>query len=348
MEKQKTVGIFTGKVPGMNPWDPEIIHSGISGSEEAVIYLSQQLVELGFKVLVFGDPPLKSPHSSEDANPRFVSVDQNIQLSDHLDIAIAWRMPGIGKWLRSVAKKIYLWPHDTLNTPVPSETILEFDGVLWLSEWQRRQWASVSPDFSKFKLIFGNGINPSQFTPVQERRNPYSCIYGSCWNRGLEILLSLWPSIKEAEPRATLDIYYGTKLFAPSFPEKAAKMRKQIDSLQDVHEHGQVGHEELNKAYGSSSFWLYPCTWPETFCISALRAQFAGAIPVVREQCALKETVRHGYKCTSLKEYLPTVLMAFKQAETISLENRQKMGQFILEEWTWQKVASKWKDFFEQ
>lgn len=77
-------------------------------------------------------------------------------------------------------------------------------------------------------------------------------------------------------------------------------MRKQMTPLQDVREHGQVGHEDLNRAYENSSFWLYPCTWPKTFCITALRAQFVGAMPVIHEQYALAEIVRHGYKCTSI------------------------------------------------
>ncbi len=346
MKYQKTIGIFAGKVKGLNPWDPDTIKSGISGSEEAVIYISQQLAELGFRVLVFGNPPIHSQYTNPDANPCFLSCETPITLSNPLDIAIAWRMPGIANYLKSMAAKIYLWPHDTLTSPVPLDQIDGFDDVLWLSKWQRKQWISVSPSFSKFTNIFGNGIQPEQFRPVQERTNPYSCIYGSCWNRGLEILLDLWPHIKQRQPRATLDLYYGCKLFAPDYPEKAAKLRKQIVRLQDVHDHGQVGHEELNRAYEKASFWTYPCTWPETFCITALRAQAAGAVPVIHEQCALAETVKHGFKCTNVNDYLSTLLGAFQKAERISVDDRRQMGKFVLEEFTWKTVAIKWMEVF--
>ncbi len=347
MNKQKTIGIFTFKYPGVNPWDPRDIQSGIGGSEEAVIYLAQELAELGYRVWVFGNPPADSPHALPEANPRYFDLNENISLKQPLDIGIAWRMPAIAAQLRSYAKKIYLWPHDTLTSPVTKQQIHDFDDVLWLSRWQRKQWVSVSPGFAKFTKIFGNAVNPEQFSPIQPRTNPYSCIYSSSWDRGLEILLDIWPYIKEQQPRATLDIYYGHKLFSISHPQKAGKMLKQIAALPDVHEHGQVGHEELNRAYGKASFWTYPCIMPETFCITALRAQLSGAIPVIREGTALVKTVRHGYRCTKVKEYSSLLLKAFDDAESITLEDRIKTGEFVLSEFTWKIIASQWKELFE-
>src|SRR5579872_4455625 len=68
-----TIGIFTCKVGG--PWDPESIRSGITGSEEAVIYISQKLADLGYQVEVLGSPPKDSPHSRKEANPRYIDID---------------------------------------------------------------------------------------------------------------------------------------------------------------------------------------------------------------------------------------------------------------------------------
>jgi len=106
-----------------------------------------------------------------------------------------------------------------------------------------------------------------------------------------------------------------------------------------VKEHGQIGHEELNRAYESASLWTYPCIAPETFCITALRAQMAGAIPVIIEGSALKETVLHGYKCVNQVEYLPLLFKAMREAETVTSEERKKMGEFILKDYTWEKLA---------
>ena len=126
-------------------------------------------------------------------------------------------------------------------------------------------------------------------------------------------------------------------------------MRAQITELQTlgVFEHGLVSHEELNRAYEKASFWTYPCIAPETFCITALRAQLAGAIPVIINGTALEETVRAGYRCTNSQEYLELIIKAMQNAEEISLASRKSMGQFILTDYTWKAIAEKWIQLFE-
>ena len=91
MEKiKKQIGIFTAKVTGIKSWDPESIHTGITGSEEAVIYIAKELSDLGYRVIVFGNPPKNSIHSKPQANPRYVDTCD----CDYpeLDIAISWRL----------------------------------------------------------------------------------------------------------------------------------------------------------------------------------------------------------------------------------------------------------------
>ncbi len=288
-DRKKTIGIFTVKRSDVKPWDPDSIKSGIAGSEEAVIYISQHLVDLGYDVIIFGDPPLHSQHSSLSANPRYVDV--NFDDYPRLDIAISWRMYALAGDLKKIANKVYLWPHDMCSNILSKEEIKAFDGVLWLSEWQKTNWTTINPGLKKFTTTFGNGINPSQFSSIIERENPFSCIYASNYARGLDLLLSIWPEVKRDFPKATLDIYYGWEGFGILSEEKANNLRYSINNLSelDVSEKGKVGHEELNCAYSKASFWTYPCTNIEVFCISALRAQFSGAVPVIIRGSALSE-----------------------------------------------------------
>jgi glycosyltransferase involved in cell wall biosynthesis len=349
-EPSQTIAIVTGKIRGAKPWDPDSIHSGITGSEEAVIYISQKLAKLGHQVIVFADIPQNSRHSLEGANPRF--VDFSFNDGEIYDVAVAWRLPQIAKFLKTRAREIYFWPHDLCFSWIPESDILGFDDVLWISRSQREQWISINPAFNRFSHIYGNGINPEQFGTIQKRSNPYSCIYASSYDRGLEVLLNIWPKVKKQYPRAVLDIYYGWPgSTSPSWtPAKEGKLRAALATLAflDVREHGLVNHETLAKAYESASFWTYPCTaLPlETFCISALKAQFAGAVPVVIKGSALNETVPHGYFCLEEKDYLSVLLEAMGEAEKISEENREKQRAFILEKYTWEKIALQWSRRF--
>lgn len=349
---RETIAIFTGKITGAKPWDPDSIKSGITGSEEAVIYVSQKLAHLGYRVVVYADIPPDSPHAKAHCNPRF--IDLTADNGALFDIAIAWRMPTVANILKTRARKVYFWPHDLCTTSFLATEIEGFDDILWLSESQRQQWVSLNPSFAKFTKIFGNGINPEQFKEIEERANPYSCIYGSSYERGLEVLLDIWPAVKREFPQATLDIYYGWQSLAlrPISPLMEGRLRSQVASYAflGVKEHGLVSHEELTRAYERASFWTYPCTElvVETFCISALRAQFAGAIPVVIQGSALKETVPHGYSCLRREDYLNTLLQAMRKAETISLQERKKQREFILQKYTWEAIAGQWSKLFRE
>jgi glycosyltransferase involved in cell wall biosynthesis len=343
---KQTIGIFTYRHPLAARWDPDSIRSGITGSEEAVIYISKELASLGYQVTVFGSPPPSSVHSLPEANPRFIS--QTILPATKLDIGISWRMPELAAHFRNFAKTVYLWPHDVCISPLAQEQIEGFDDVLWISKWQRLQWISVNPRFSKFTKIFGNGICPEQFGPIKNKKNPYSCIYSSNYGRGLEILVEIWPAIKQTFPQATLDVYYGWQHWGALSKEKELYLRKTLPLLEGVCEHGLVGHEELNKAYENTSLWTYPCIMPEVFCITALRAQLSGTIPVVIKHSALHETVRHGHLCAQPEDYLFTLVKAMQSAQDISLSDREKMGEFVLKEFTWHEIAMRWKQLFEQ
>ncbi len=342
LRAEKSIGIFTFS---QKPWDPGSIQSGITGSEEAVIYISQELAKLGYRVTVLGYPPAGSIHSLESANPRYVVGSHDTQ---YFDIAISWRTPTNALELKKRASKVYFWPHDSCFKTVSQELIDGYDDVLWLSQWQREQWSRTNPGFAKFTHIYGNGINPAQFQEVQQRTNPYACIYGSNYAWGLEHLLDIWPTVHEHYPKATLDIYYGWQHWGFLSKEQERKMRSQIAmySVLGVTEHGLVGHEELNRAYAKASFWTYPCRVSETFCITALRAQTAGCIPVIVDGSALKETVKHGFRCDSQSTYLETLLHAMSMAEQISLEERKQLSARILNEYTWHDTARKWHEQF--
>ena len=343
----QSIGICTSKIV-YGVWDPDKTKTGLTGSEEAVVYVSEKLAQLGYEVHVFADVPPDSPYAEANKNPRYIPID-NLQLTPH-DILISWRMPTIGPMLRPFAKKLFFWPHDLCSQKLSQQEIDAFDDVLWLSHSQRAQWCAVNPGFAKFTTIIGNGINPEQFHAIEEKQNPYSCIYASSYDRGLQVLLNIWPAVKKQFPKATLDIYYGWQSWGHLSPPDEARVRAQLKSLHflGVTEHGLVGHNELHRAYEKASLWTYPCILlpVETFCISALKAQYAGAVPVIIDGSALKETVRCGTRCTKPEEYLSLLLDTMRTIETVSVAERTKQREFIQQEYTWEVIAKKWQQLF--
>jgi glycosyltransferase involved in cell wall biosynthesis len=55
--------------------------------------------------------------------------------------------------------------------------------------------------------------------------------------------------------------------------------------------HGWVSKKILREAWKKSEYWLYPCIFEETFCLTALEAASSKTCVISNDLAALKETV---------------------------------------------------------
>lgn len=129
----------------------------------------------------------------------------------------------------------------------------------------------------------------------------YKLFYGSSYDRGLDILLNLWPRIIKRFPLATLDIAYGWDLFIAGYrdnPERMDWMNRmnKLMKQKGITHHGRVGRDKLQKIRKQCGVWVYPTYFQEINCITALEAQSDGLVPVTMNSYALKETVASGIK----------------------------------------------------
>jgi protein O-GlcNAc transferase len=93
--------------------------------------------------------------------------------------------------------------------------------------------------------------------------------------------------IKTSDP--TLHVYYGLRqsviksLEGSMGMKKASLWQSEVLTLlqqQGVVYHGSVNHNELSYALSNAGFILYPTRYPETRCITIMRAMALGAIPI--------------------------------------------------------------------
>jgi len=152
--------------------------------------------------------------------------------------------------------------------------------------------------------------------------------YFSSYDRGLECLLKMWPEVLKQLPEATLDIYYGWDTFDKVHAKNPEQMRwrfkitQLINSLDNVTENGRVSHKELAVVMKEIKVWAYPTEFTEIHCITALKAQEAGCIPVTTGCYALEETVQdntYTVKCEDIytnvdkqREYVDNLVKALK------------------------------------
>ncbi len=350
--KNKVV-IYCG--PTFETWGPNTLKSkGLGGSEEAVVYLSRELAKLGLVVDVYCS--IDQPGVYDGVN--FIDIwkyDDQIPC----DYFVAWRNSEYADYAPKSAKK-YVWLHDVQKDEYWNpKRIKEVDKIMVLSKWHRENLPDIKDD--KFFLT-RNGIVKSDFSLAGHiPRDPYKCVYASSPDRGLDTLLELWPEIHKKVEDAHLHVFYG---FSPTYDKlhanndrmiefKEATLKK-LEELKDkgVVYHGKVSHPVLHEHFMSAGLWLYPTNFTEISCITAMKAQVAGMIPICPTLAALDETVQHGYKInfnmmdTRARQAFTNMTVDLLKDHDKQEKKRKEMMKWAVDYFDWARVAKEWKEMF--
>ena len=344
---QPRVVIYCG--PGLERWSPlQIETTGLGGSETGAVKLAEQFAKRGLTVVVYAEwegfcnGVIYRPASEFRVQAPFFGQWP------------AWLMIGsrVPSAALGAAQHRWLWLHDTDCRDELTEEIAEaLDRVVVLSEWHKAHVLERYPFLSAEKLlVIGDGLI-EEFLPKLERPKRHSFIYSSSPDRGLDVLLGWWPSIREMWPDAELSVYYGWENFdrmAQRFPQMVPFKRKIMAILDQpgVTVHGRIGQRELYQRMAETQFWLYPsiqmdgADWHETYCITALEAQGCGVIPLTRPVGALSERVA-GLGLVDSRD-VGRFLTRLRELD----KGDAKRGQRVLElrRQTWGAVARQWWD----
>jgi tetratricopeptide (TPR) repeat protein len=371
---KKSIAIYCGNGP-LGIWGPWSLEKGIGGSEEAVIRLSNELAREGWEVTVYATPGEKAglfhydwshvPDGLPSKMPdhEFIDWKQYWEFNpdDEFDVVVAWRMPSFFD-NEIKARKQYLWLHDVMEKEeFTDERLKRIDKVIVLSKYHE----SLFPMLPKEKVFLSaNGITASDFDGISEHRDTQRIIYMSSHIRGLALLYDIWPEVKRAVPDAKLDIYYGWESYVSmnhnnpgNQPGGMAWMRMMqtwVKDLDGVTDHGKIGQQEIVEEIQKSGVWAYPCPFPEIYCITAIKAQAGGAVPVSSDFAALDETVQFGKKIhmsqkdedtpvgnwdkKEVEEYKEALIDALKHPEQF---DRTKMIKWAKSQ-SWESVAKSW------
>lgn len=184
-------------------------------------------------------------------------------------------------------------------------------------------------------------------------RNNKLIIYTSSYDRGLEHLLKIFPEVKAAEPTAELHIFYGWDLFTRFYRDNPASMawKAKMDEMMKadgITHHGRVPQTAMKEWIEKAGIWAYPTHFGEISCISAMKAQAWGAIPVVVNYAALETTVAFGKKIDG-DIYEKETQDMFKEALIEALKDdkwqdaiRPEMMKWARNQFAWEKVAQQW------
>lgn len=288
--------IYTGG--GWETWHPrDITERGLGGSETAAVRLAEALSDLDFSVTIYGEV--------EEGMYRQIELRHHSVFDpmEQRDLMIISRSPQIFD-RKHRAKKAHLWMHDTDYGPgaLSPERLDKIDKVLVLSKWHADHVALMYGAECNAKIqVIGNGINPDFFPPdLIPSDRPRRAIYSSSPDRGLDLMLTLWPKVRERVPDAELvycyaDVYNKVADVDP----KIAAFRGRCRSLADqpgVVNLGSLPQDKLAAAMAMCRVWLAPSyntvhnvPFNETFCIGAVESAAAGCHRIMSNWGALPE-----------------------------------------------------------
>jgi glycosyltransferase involved in cell wall biosynthesis len=351
-----SIVFWTG--PSIEPWDPTTPNAtGIGGSETACIEMARELHRRGHKVTVYGE--------CQGAEGNYDGVEyidwHNCKQGVDCDVFISSRRPEIMEHVDGVRAKVkLLWVHDIHVGPAIPQMerwLYRFDRILCLSEWHKQFFCDAYRWLDPGKVVVTrNGIDPGRFAGEAAKTNRLH--WSSSPNRGLDVLLYLFPEIRKRVPDVELHIYYGFEVW-----QAFANMRRDQNELgiineykrridtavQDggVHFHGRVSQKTLADALMRSKAWAYPTSFTETSCITAMEAQAAGCVPVCPPLAALGETVRHGvFVDQGNSERFIDEVCRLLTDETYRRPIADAGRKYALENLTWRGLAADWEAMF--
>jgi glycosyltransferase involved in cell wall biosynthesis len=114
----------------------------------------------------------------------------------------------------------------------------------------------------------------------------------------------------------------------------------------------RLPQDKLKEVMETCGIWSYPTHFGEISCISAMKAQCYGAIPVVVNYAALQTTVQYGVKVDGdiydkeTQEEYKKQLIALLKDDNRQEEIREPMIKWAKDTFSWSKVASDWTKEF--
>jgi len=281
---------------GWEPWTGSDIETkGLGGSETWIIEMARWISRIGkYHVVVFCKT--NKPQFYEDVgyNPiemfhEFIST----TIVEHCIISRYTEYVPVA--IHGHAQNIGIIFHDNLSPELIIPIHPKIKNIWGLTEWHAKQIKQIFPQFENIISYINYGIDSSKFHETKKIPNKF--IYSSFPNRGLLILLKMWPKIVKEYPDATLHIY--CNLEQEWVNSVSPEMMKEIKTLLKINKkginlHGWISKKELAESWNTAEYFLYPCIFEETFCLTALEAAMSKTFVITNGLAALEETAKHG------------------------------------------------------
>jgi hypothetical protein len=359
---EKPLFIFVAN-GGFSSWCGSTLEkSGIGGSETYIIEMARYIQKNGvFNTVVFCNTPDKQDEIFE--NTLYTHLDNYCKFISKTQIntcLVSRYSEYLPVTFEGLVENVYLVVHDLSPSGIVIPMNNKLKNIFCLTEWHASYFSKIFPQLKSITVPFYHG--QSFDTNLKQEKIPFKFIYSSFPNRGLLHLLEIWPEIYTKEPKSTLHIYCNLdqEWVNKVEPEKIIKIKVLLNLYNTrkynlgIYSHGWVNKNVLQESWKTSDFWVYPCTFEETFCLTALECAISKTLAITNNLAGLENTVSDRGVVVlgdpSTDEWKETVL---KEIFFYLDSKNKKMKDDLINknyEWainlTWEKRANKMLDDF--
>lgn len=277
-----------------NGWEPTDTRLG--GTERGVVEWAEELAKRGHRVMVYHNERTKDwddfTYRSENEGSRGDGTYNGVWYMPREAYTNTEAYEPEGETVYINIKSPEIEPKEptifyTNDVDANTQDLSKYGAVIHISNWAKDN----IPVNNDNVFVVPHGFDNTQIYPGKKINK--QCFYASSPDRGLDTLLRAWPKVHAAHPDATLKVTYGATEY----------------DLPGVEFLGEISEEEMNQLYKESDIWCHPCNGGELQCITGLKAQAAGCVPVIIPAMALSETVKYGF-FSNEKRYTETLIRA--------------------------------------
>ena len=290
---------------GFHPWSGSNINTtGVGGSETYIIEMARYIRQNNYfkTIIVFCNTPEEKDEVFEGVIYRHLKYYYEFINTTYVHTCIISRFSEyLPVTYNGFAENVYFVIHDL--TPSGNVIILnnKLKNIFCLTEWHVSYFTQIFPQVTDITIPFYYGIDDTKFDNSDSKltkltKIPHKFIYSSFPNRGLLELLKMWPKIYNKFPTATLFIYSNVdnEWSNKVEPEKMKQIKQLLEDYGEnmgIFYNGWVSKKELAESWKTADIWFYPCTFQETFCLTALEAAASKTFAITNGLAALQNTV---------------------------------------------------------
>ena len=334
---------------GFSKWTgSDILSKGVGGSETFVIEMSRyiQRSEM-YDVYVFCNCSREEKYDNVcylklESYPSFIK-------NNKIHTVIISRYPEYlpMTYKSNNVENVHLILHDLIPN---GEVIIKHEklrNVFCLTNWHAFQFNDMFPDVKERTKVLNYGVDFNLFESKEViDKVPFKFMYSSFANRGLLVALKMWPNILARYPQATFHIYCDIEnawlnIVKKDEMDEIREILKNCDK--SIQYHGWVSKKELSDAFRTSEVLFYPCTFLETFCLTALEAAISKTLVITSKLGALNEVVgNRGLTIDGDPNDEEWQRRCF-QALGIIMEDRELKDKIVNKNYKW-ALGMQWKD----